>query len=254
MITIKTQKEIEILREGGKILAEVLNEVSKLAKPGVSTGFLNARAKEMILAYGASPSFEKYKPSFSTEPYPAAICASLNEVVVHGLPSEKIVLKEDDVLKIDIGIKYKNLFTDAAITLGIGRISEDKQKLIEVTRHALELAIAEVKSGNYIGDIGYAIENYAKSQGFEVVRQLVGHGVGYDVHEEPNIPNHGKKVEGPQLRAGMVLALEPMVVIGSGEVKQSEDGFGYETIDGSISAHFEHTVAVTDEGNEVLTK
>lgn len=255
MITIKTQKEIEILKEGGKILAEVLSEVSKLAKPGASTGFLNEKAKELISARGAKPSFDGYKPSFSDKPYPAAICASLNEVVVHGLPSGEIILKDGDILKIDIGIKYKNLFTDAAVTVGIGEISEEKQKLIDTTRRSLELAIAEIKPGNHIGDIGCAIEGCTKSRGFKVVKTLVGHGVGYDVHEEPNVPNYGKKGEGPELRAGMILALEPMAALGSGEVKQSEDGFGYETIDGSFSAHFEHTVAVImDEGNLVLTR
>jgi methionyl aminopeptidase len=254
MITIKTKEEIEVLKEGGKILAEVLNEVSKLAKPGVSAGFLNMKAKEMILARGAEPSFEGYKPSFSKKPYPAAICASLNEVVVHGLPSEGLILKEGDILKIDIGVKYKNLFTDAAITVGIGEISEEKQKLINTTCHALELAIAEVKPENHIGDIGYAIENYAKNRGFEVIKTLVGHGVGYSVHEEPNIPNYGKEGDGLELRAGMILALEPMVTLKSGEIKQSKDGFGYETADGSISAHFEHTVAVIKDGCLVLTK
>ena len=253
-ITIKTKEEIEILKEGGKILAEVLKEIGELAKPGVSTGFLNQKAREMILARGALPSFEGYKPSFSGKPYPAAICASLNSVIVHGVPSEKIILKKGDILKIDIGVKYKNLFTDAAITVGIGKITEEKQKLIDVTLHALELAIAEVKAGIHIGDIGFVIENYVGSQGLSVIKTLVGHGVGYAVHEEPNIPNYGEKGEGPELKPGMILAIEPMVALGSGEINQSKDDFGYETIDGSFSAHFEHTVAVTDEGHLILTE
>jgi methionyl aminopeptidase len=253
-ITIKTKEEIEILKEGGKILAKVLKEIRELAKPGVSTGFLNQKAREMILARGAQPSFEGYKPSFSGKPYPAAICASLNSVIVHGVPSEKIILKKGDILKIDIGVKYKNLFTDAAITVGIGKITEEKQKLIDVTLHALELAIAEVKSGIHIGDIGFVIENYVGSQGLSVIKTLVGHGTGYAVHEEPNIPNYGEKGKGSELKPGMILAIEPMVALGSGEINQSKDGFGYETIDGSFSAHFEHTVAVTDEGNLILTE
>ncbi len=253
-ITIKTKEEIEILKQGGKILAEVLKEISELAKIGVSTGFLNEKVREIILARGALPSFEGYKSSFSGKPYPAAICASINEVVVHGLPGDEIILKDGDLLKLDIGVKYKNLFTDAAITIGIGKLTDEKNKLINATRRSLELAINEVKPENHIGDIGRAIENYIESEGLSVVKSLVGHGVGYAVHEEPNIPNYGKAGEGPVLKTGMVLAIEPMVVIGNGKVRESENGFSFETADGSLSAHFEHTVAVTDSGYLVLTE
>jgi len=254
MITIKTKEEIEILREGGEILAEVLKKISEFAKPGISTGFLNQKAREMILTRGALPSFEGYKSSFSDGSYPAAICTSLNNVVVHGLPSEKVILKDGDILKLDLGVKYKNFFTDAAITIGIGEITDEKNKLIDVTKRALELAVNEVKPGNRIGDIGYAIENYVERERLSVVKVLVGHGVGSAVHEEPSIPNYGKIGEGPVLKSGMVLAIEPMVTLGSGEVKLSKDSFGYETADGSFSAHFEHTVAVTNDGCLVLTK
>ncbi len=254
MITIKTKEEIEILREGGKILAEVLKKISEFAKPGISTGFLNQKAREMILTRGALPSFEGYKSSFSDRPYPAAMCTSLNNVVVHGLPSEEVILKEGDILKLDLGVKYKKFFTDAAITIGIGKMTNEKDKLINVTKRALELAINAVKPGNRIGDIGYVIENYVEREGLAVVRVLVGHGVGLAVHEEPSIPNYGKIGGGPVLKSGMVLAIEPMVTLESGEVKLSKDGFGYETVDGSFSAHFEHTVAVTDDGCLVLTK
>ena len=254
MITIKTKEEIEILKEGGKILAEVLKKISEFAKPGISTGFLNQKAREMILTRGALPSFEGYKSSFSDRPYPAAMCASLNNVVVHGLPSEEVILKEGDILKLDLGVKYKNLFTDAALTIGIGKMTDEKTKLINTTKHALELAINAVKPGNYIGDIGYVIENYVKKEGLSVVKVLVGHGVGFAVHEEPSIPNYGKIGEGPVLKSGMVLAIEPMVTLESGEVKLSKDGFGYETVDGSFSAHFEHTIAVTDNGCLILTE
>jgi len=253
-ITIKSEKEIEILREGGRILAEVLKKISEFAKPCISTGFLNQKAREMILARGALPSFEGYKSSFSDRPYPAAICTSLNNVVVHGLPSEKVILRDGDILKLDFGVKYKNFFTDAAITIGIGKMTDEKNKLINVTKRALELAISAVKPGNHIGDIGYAIENYIEGEGLSVVKVLVGHGVGFAVHEEPSIPNYGKVGEGPILKSGMVLAIEPMVTLGLGEVKLSKDGFGYETVDGSFSAHFEHTVAVTDNGCLILTK
>ena len=253
-ITIKTKEEIEILKEGGKILAEVLRELAKLAKLGVSTGFLDQKAREMILTSGAEPAFLNYHPTFMEKPYPASLCASLNNVVVHGLPSEKTILKDGDILKLDLGVKYKNLFTDAAITVGIGELTKEKQKLIDITKRALELAINEVKPGNHIGDIGFAIENYVESNGFYIIEILVGHGVGYEIHEEPNVPNYGKKGQGPILKPGMVLAIEPMVALKSKEVQLSKDGFGYETLGGSLSAHFEHSVAVTDEGNEVLTK
>ena len=253
-ITIKTKEEIEILKEGGHILAEVLKRISELAKVGVSTGFLNEKAREIILARGAEPAFENYHPPFLKKPYPAALCASLNEVVVHGLPSEKVILKEGDILKLDLGVKYKNLFTEAAITIGIGKLTADKTKLIEVTKKALELAILEIKPGNYIGDIGQAVERHVENNGFSVVKVLVGHGVGFAVHEEPNIPNYGKKGQGSELKPGMVLAIEPMVTMGSAEVKLHKDGFGYETVDGSLSAHFEHTIAVTDDGHLILTE
>lgn len=254
MITIKTKEEIEILKEGGKILAEVLKKISEFAKPGISTGFLNQKAREMILTRGALPSFEGYKSSFSDRPYPAAMCASLNNVVVHGLPSEEVILKEGDILKLDLGVKYKNLFTDAALTIGIGKMTDEKNKLINVTKRALELAVNKVNSGSHIGDIGYVIENYVKKEGLSVVKVLVGHGVGFAVHEEPSIPNYGKIGEGSVLKSGMVLAIEPMVTLESGEVKLSKDGFGYETVDGSFSAHFEHTIAVTDNGCLILTE
>lgn len=253
-ITIKTKEEIEILKQGGKILAEVLRELAKLAKPGISTGFLNQEAREMILAHGAEPAFLNYHPTFMDKPYPAALCASLNEVVVHGLPGDKTILKDGDILKLDLGVKYKNLFTDAAVTVGIGELTEEKQKLINITKQALELAINEIKPGNHIGDIGFAIENYVESNGFYVIEILVGHGVGYEIHEEPNVPNYGKKGKGPELKTGMVIAIEPMVSLKTKEVQLSKDGFGYETLGGSLSAHFEHTVAVTEEGNIVLTR
>src|SRR3989344_1335308 len=214
MITIKTKEEIEILKKGGKILAEVLRELAKLAKPGTSTGFLDQKARELILAHGGEPAFLNYHPTFMDKPYPASLCTSLNNVIVHGLPSEKNILKDGDILKLDLGVKYKNLFTDAAITVGIGELTKEKQKLIEI---------------------------------------LVGHGVGHAIHEEPNVPNYGKKGKGPKLRLGMVIAIEPMVALKSKEVQLSKDGFGYETLSGSLSAHFEHSVAVTKDGHLVLT-
>ena len=253
-ITIKTKEEIEILKEGGHILAEVLRELAKLAKPGVSTGFLDQKARELISARGGEPAFLNYHPTFMDKPYPASLCVSLNNVIVHGLPSEKTILKNGDILKLDLGVKYKNLFTDAAITVGIGELTEEKHKLIDITKQALKLAINEVRPGNHIGDIGFAIENYIENNGFYVIEILVGHGVGHAIHEEPNVPNYGKRGKGPILQPGMVLAIEPMVALKSKEVQLSKDGFGYETLGGSLSAHFEHSVAVTKDGHLVLTE
>ncbi len=253
-VAIKTKEEIKILREGGKILAEVLNETARLAEAGVSTEFLNREARGMILARGAQPSFEGYKPSFAARPYPSAICASMNDVVVHGIPSEKIILKDGDILKLDIGVKYKNLFTDAAITVGIGEMTDEKNKLIETTKRALEAAIAETKPGNHLGDIGFIIQDVVAKAGFSIVESLVGHGVGYAVHEEPNVPNCGKRGGGLILKPGMVVAIEPMAAMKSGKAKESKDGYGYETADGSLAAHFEHTVAITETDNLILTE
>lgn len=253
-ITIKTKEEIEILKQGGRILTDVLRELAQLAKPGISTGFLDQKAREMILARGGEPAFLNYHPAFSDKPYPFTLCASLNSVVVHQLPGDMIILKDGDILSLDLGVKYKNLFTDSALTVGIGNITSDKMKLIEVTKASLDLAIEQVKPGNYIGDIGRAVEGLAKKNNFSVVKVLVGHGVGYAVHEEPNIPNYEEKDRGPRIKTGMVLAIEPMLTMGGAEVRLASDGFGYETVDGSLSAHFEHTVAVIEEGNIVLTK
>ena len=235
-------------------MAEVLRELAKLAKPGVSTGFLDQKARELISARGGEPAFLNYHPTFMDKPYPASLCVSLNNVIVHGLPSEKTILKNGDILKLDLGVKYKNLFTDAAITVGIGELTEEKHKLIDITKQALKLAINEVRPGNHIGDIGFAIENYIENNGFYVIEILVGHGVGHAIHEEPNVPNYGKRGKGPILQPGMVLAIEPMVALKSKEVQLSKDGFGYETLGGSLSAHFEHSVAVTKDGHLVLTE
>ena len=257
MITIKTEEEIKILADGGRILAEVLKNVAKEAKAGVSTAHLNKVARDLIFMFGAKPAFEGYQPAGAAKPYPCALCASLNNVVVHGVPDDQVILKSGDVLKLDLGIKYKNLFTDAAITLIVDpdqKRDKEKINLLSATEKSLELGLAQVRTGNYVGDIGAAISGYVKSHGFSVVEALVGHGVGYAVHEEPNVPNYGKSGFGFELKEGMVLAIEPMVTIGSGEVRESADGFGYETIDGSLSAHFEHTVAVTEDGYLVLTK
>lgn len=255
MITIKSKEEIKTLREGGKILAGILEEVKKKVAPGVTTMELNQLAEELILKSGGKPSFKGYSPyGIKGKKYPCSLCTSLNDVVVHGVPSPFAILKEGDVLGLDIGMVYKRLYTDMAETVGVGQISDQAKKLIEVTKTALEIGIAQIKSGNTIGDIGYAIQQFVEANGFNIVRDLVGHGVGYKVHEDPYVPNFGKKGEGHELKEGMVIAIEPMVVTGQPDIELTEDEFGFATIDGGLSAHFEHTIAVTIQGHEVLTK
>lgn len=254
MITIKTPEEIKILKEGGKILASVLFEVAKKVKPGMATIELDEVAEKLIKKNNGEPSFKNYKTSDDKFPYPDSLCVSINDEIVHGIPSQGRILKEGDIVSLDLGMKYKNLYTDMAVTVGVGEISKKAEKLIKITKKCLEEGIKKVKSKNYIGDIGFSIQNCAEKNGFNVVRRLVGHGVGYKVHENPEIPNFGQTKTGIQLKPGMVLALEPMVVEGSSDIVLNEDNWTWKTKDGLLSAHFEHTVVVTQKGAEILTK
>ena len=257
MIRLKTKEEIEQLKEGGKILADIVKSLQKEVKPGVSTGYLNSLAEKLIADYNCVPSFKNYRSSQSDKIYPFALCASLNEVIVHQLPSDSVILKEGDILTLDLGLWYqakpKRLCVDAAVTLGIGQVSAVSNKLIETARMALDLAIKEAVPGKTLGDIGSVIDKYVSSQGFSVIKELVGHGVGYDVHEDPEILNFGRPNSGVVLKPGMVLAIEPMVSSGDWRIKKCKDGFGYQTFDNSLSSHFEATVAITDGGNTNLT-
>jgi methionyl aminopeptidase len=267
MIIIKNKKQIEIMRQGGKILAEILNEVAKAVKPGITTKELDELAQELIFAYGGKPAFLGYQG------FPAALCASVNDVIVHAAPKGD-KLKESDIVGLDLGILYpfkdcagcfmlrncppkkkiEGLYTDMAITVPVGKISKKAQKLIDTTKQSLEVGLKEVKPGNHIGDIGFAIQQFVESQGFSIVRNLVGHGVGKEVHEPPQIPNFGKKGEGEKLKPGMTLAIEPMVAVGGYELEKTEDGHGFRVKDKSLTAHFEHTIVVTESGYDVLTK
>ena len=251
MVRLKTPAEIKTLKEGGKILASVMKEVVKAAQPGVQTKFLEQLAKKLILDRQAEPSFFGYQPSNATQPYPANICTSVNDVVVHGLPS-KYQLKEGDILKLDFGVKYKNLFTDAAVTVLIGKVAPEILKLIKITKKSLFLGISQAKAGNTLGDISWAINNFVEQLGFKIIKTLTGHGVGFDVHEDPVVLNYGKKGEGIKLEPGLVIAIEPMVSLGSGEVIQRKDG-SFVTSDSAFSAHFEHTIAITKKDPLVLT-
>lgn len=247
MIHIYSEKEIEIMQEGGKILAKILKILSKKVKPGITTEYLNKVVEDLIFSCRAQSSFKGFNN------YPAALCTSVNEEIVHAIPSKRI-LKNGDILSLDLGVRYKGLCTDAAITIPVGKIDKKVRKLITTTKKSLEIAIKQAKPGNYLEDIGWAIQNYVEKRGFNVIRELVGHGVGKQVHEDPQILNYGKRGAGPELVEGMILALEPMVSMGNWRIKRSEDGFSYKTLDNSLSAHFEHTIAITKRGPKILTK
>jgi methionyl aminopeptidase len=250
---IKTSEELNILRAGGKRLADILHRVAERVLPGATTASLNAYAEELIAECGGTSAFKGYKNRDAHSVYPAALCVSVNNEVVHGIPSER-KLQDGDIVSLDIGMCFEELYTDMAITVPVGKVSEKYLKLIQVTRDALERGIKAVHHGARIGDIGHAVQEYAEGQGFSVVRELVGHGVGKKVHEDPEIPNWGKEGEGLKLREGMVLALEPMLNAGGADVKIEKDGWTWVTSDGSRSAHFEHTIVVTKKGAEVITK
>lgn len=253
MIKIKTKEEIETMRQGGKILAHVLSDLKSQVETGVKLAELDTLAEQLIEEAGAKPSFKDYQSNFATRPYPASVCLSLNSEVVHGLPAEK-VLKEGDVLKIDLGVFYNGFHTDTAITVGVGNISGKAAELIRVTEQSLQKALAIIKPGLALGDIGYAIDSFVKEYGFSVIRELTGHGIGREIHEDPNIYNFGRQGTGQKLKAGMTLAIEPMVSLGKGSVVLSDDGFTYKTADDTLAAHFEHTIAVTPEGVLILTQ
>lgn len=256
MIYIKTSEEIAVIKEGGKILAEILKELEQAVKPDIKTIELDRLAESLVFKYGAIAAFKNYKPPFNGKDqagYPASVCVSVNDEVVHGIPGNRI-LQEGDVVSLDMGVLYKGYFTDAAITVGVRKISPQAQKLIDVTKKSLELAIEKAKAGNHLGDIGWAVQSYVEENKFSVIRDLVGHGVGKFIHEEPEIPNYGKPGTGIEIKEGMVLALEPMVAVGSYKVRTLSDGWTFATQDRKNSAHFEHTVAVTKNGAEVLTR
>lgn len=252
-IDIKTKSQIETMREGGKILAYILLLISEKIVPGVSGEKLEEIADREIKKHGAESSFRNYKIHRGGVPFPSSICISVNDEIVHGFPKGKLI-KEGDIVGIDLGIKYKGLHTDSAITVGAGKLSDEAQKLMKVTKEALSRAIKQVKPKNKLGDIGYAVQSYAEKNGFSVVRDLVGHGVGRSIHESPEVPNYGHKGEGIRLYPGMTFAIEPMVNVGKYYIKIDDDEWTIRTEDGSLSAHFEHTVAVTDDGCIVLTE
>jgi len=247
MIPIKTPDEIESMAQGGKILAGIIKDLRIRVEPGITTRDLDKVANDLIFKSGAKPSFKGYRG------FPAALCTSVNEQIVHAVPSNRI-LEEGNILGLDLGILYKGFHTDMAVTLAIGSVDPEISRLIRVTKKALKRAIARTKPGKTIGDIGHAIQKHIEDQGFSVIRDLCGHGVGKKLHEEPEVPNFGQRHKGPELKPGMVLAIEPMESIGKPGIKKGPDGHAFQTIDNSFSAQLEHTIAVTEKGPRILTE
>jgi methionyl aminopeptidase len=247
MIITKTRAEIQKMHSAGQLVARVLKQLANLVTPGVTTSELDFHAEKYIRDAGAIPTFKGYRG------YPYSICTSINEQVVHGFPSER-VLKEGDIISIDCGATLAGYVGDSAITIPVGHISEEAQRLINVTRDSLYQAIEKMQVGNRLYDVSYAVQSYAESRGYTVVRDFCGHGIGTAMHEEPQVPNYGKPGKGPRLREGWVLAIEPMVNVGSYQVKIEKDGWTVTTIDKKLSAHFEHTIAILSEGPWVLTQ
>ena len=247
MIIGKSQKEIDKMRASGQLVGRVLQELRALAAPGITTLEVDRAAEKMIRDAGAYPTFKGYNG------FPFSICASVNEQVVHGFPSP-YELKQGDIFSIDVGATLDGFVGDTATTVAVGKVSEERLRLMRITEECLELGIEQCRAGNHLGDIGFAVQSHAEAHGYSIVRDYVGHGIGRQMHEDPQIPNYGKPGKGPKIKKGYVFGLEPMVNMGSLHTKTLKDGWTVVTVDGQPSAHFEHTVAITDEGPEVLTR
>jgi methionyl aminopeptidase len=246
MIIGKSKKEIEKMRAAGQLVGRVLQELRRMAQPGMTTLEINDAADKMIRDGGAYPTFKNYNG------FPYSICASVNEQVVHGFPSQ-YKLKDGDIFSIDVGATLDGFVGDTATTVPVGEVADDLLKLIRVAEESLDLAIEKCRAGNHLGDIGFAVQQHAESHGYSIVREYVGHGIGRHMHEDPQIPNYGRPGKGPKIRTGYVFAVEPMINIGSHHTKTLKDGWTVVTVDGKPSAHVEHTIAITEEGPEVLT-
>jgi methionyl aminopeptidase len=248
-INIKTPQELEIMREAGRINAEALNAAVALIKPGVTTAELNAAFEAVQKQYKVFSPFKNYPGPY---PYPASICTSVNDELVHGIPSER-KLEEGDIISIDAGTVYEGFVGDMAVTMAVGEVSPATQRLLKVTKRALEIAIAQMVPGNSTGDVGYAVQTFVESQGLFITRTYTGHGVGREMHEGPQVPNYGKPGRGMKLREGMTIALEPMVLMGTPNTTVKPDQWTVASADGSLTAHFEHTVAITADGPQIFT-
>jgi methionyl aminopeptidase len=251
VIIRKSKREIEKMARAGVVVADVLELIGESIRPGVTTAELDRMAEEEIRARGGAPTFKGYKGG-ARAPFPGSICTSPNAMIVHGIP-DRYRLEDGDILSVDVGVTLDGFVADSAYTFAVGEIGAEAQRLLDVCQAALEAGIAEARAGNRVGDISAAVQRVTESAGFSVVRTLVGHGVGRSMHEEPQIPNFGEPGRGPELAVGMTLAIEPMINAGGGDVVMASDGWSISTADGSLSAHFEHTVALTDKGPRVLT-
>ena len=248
MIQLKSQREIEIMAAGGRILADTVKLMEKSVKPGMTTADLDAIAEDFIRSHsGAVPSFK------GLYNFPASICSSINNEIVHGIPSKKRMLLEGDVVSIDVGVQFEGYHTDSATTVAVGKVSEESERLLRVTREALDAGVKAARPGNHLGDIGAAVQEIVERAGFSVVRDLVGHGIGTGFHEEPQVPNYGKPKRGIRLSPGLTIAIEPMVNVGKPGIRTMPDRWTVVTLDGTRSAHFEHTVAITEDGPRILT-
>ncbi|MCM8795090.1 MAG: type I methionyl aminopeptidase [Candidatus Omnitrophica bacterium] len=247
MIPLKSERDLAMMRQAGRIIAKIMQKIARFIREGISTEEINRLAEELVYKENALPAFKGYKG------FPTVICTSVNEEIVHGIPDKRL-LKDGDILSLDLGINYQGYFVDVAVTLPIGEIESGKKKLLSVTRRALSEGIKQMRENNYLSNISYAIQNYVERQGFSVVRQFVGHGIGRALHEEPQIPNFGRPNEGPLLKRGMVFAIEPMVNMGTWELEILDNGWTAVTKDRLPSCHFEHTVALTEKGPEILTQ
>jgi len=247
MIILKSNREIEIMREAGAILYKVMNNLKKMVKEGVSANQINSLAEEMIVSYGATPAFKGYRG------YPYSICVSVNEEVIHGFPVKEKIFKNGDIVSLDLGLMYKGYYSDMAYTIPVGEVDEEKKRLLEVGERVLYSAISMAKIGMRIGNISSTIENLSKRYGYSVVKEFIGHGIGRKLHEEPEVPNFGSENSGAVLKEGMTIAIEPMICMGRGEVFVDKDGWTVKTKDNKPAVHFEHTVAITKNGPLILT-
>lgn len=252
-ITIKNPAEIALLRTGGKKLGAILQSLVQEVRSGITTGSLDALAEQRIRGQGGVPVFKGYIIKETAIPFPASICTSINDEVVHGIPHGNRVLKEGDLISIDIGMRWQGMVTDTAVTTGVGKISDDAKRLIRTTEASLNLGIAAARAGNTVGDIGHAVGAYLAQAGLGVIRDLAGHGVGHELHEPPLIPNYGNKGSGRILTEGMVIAIEPMATLGGSAIVLDDDEWTFRTADHSLAAHFEHTVVITNTEAEILT-
>lgn len=247
MIQIKSQREIELMREAGRILDLTRHMLKEHIQVGVSTHHLDQLAEKYINSLGATPSFKGYHG------FPGSICASVNEVVVHGIPSKKVILKEGDIITLDFGVNYKGYHADSATTYPVGEISSEVKQLLDITEQALYIGLDQAKPGNYVSDISHAIESFVKPYGYGIVEEFTGHGIGRDLHEEPYVPNFGKPKQGPILKPGMTFCVEPMLNLGTKHVKVLSDNWTTVTLDRKPSAHFEHMIVITETGYDILT-